>query len=299
MEHKKQGYLYILIAGILWGSIGLFVNLLKAQGAGPQSIAFLRLGTAALLLVPVMLTSGGIRMFRIPRRGLLACAALGIFSQALFNISYNVSIQNVGVATASVLLYSSPIFVCVMSKIFFRETIGRVKRIALLINICGCILTVTNGDFSAISFSVLGASAGILAGFLYALMTIISKAATEDYHPLTVLFYSFIFGAAVIALAANPWENLTEVMSLRLILTAFGYGLIPTVGSYIFYLRGLRCGLETSKVPVIASIETVVAALIGILIFQEAVGPFKLLGIACVLASIAIMNREKENKEIF
>ena len=288
-----------MIAGILWGSIGLFVNLLKAQGAGPQSIAFLRLCTAALLLVPVMLTSGGIRMFRIPRRGLLACAALGIFSQALFNISYNVSIQNVGVATASVLLYSSPIFVCVMSKIFFRETIGRVKRIALLINICGCILTVTNGDFSAISFSVLGAAAGILAGFLYALMTIISKAATEDYHPLTVLFYSFIFGAAVIALAADPWENLTEVRSLRLILTAFGYGLIPTVGSYIFYLRGLRCGLETSKVPVIASIETVVAAMIGILLFQEAVGPFKLLGIACVLASIAIMNREKENKEIF
>lgn len=293
MEHKKKGYLYILMAGILWGSIGLFVNLLKAQGAGPQSIAFLRLSTAALLLIPIMLARGGIRMFCIPRRGLLACAALGIFSQALFNISYNVSIQNVGVATASVLLYSSPIFVCVMSKIFFRETIGKVKQIALLINILGCVLTVTNGDLSAINFSVLGAAAGILAGFLYALMTIISKAATENYHPLTVLFYSFIFGAAVIALAADPWENLTEVMSLRLILTAFGYGLIPTVGSYIFYLRGLRCGLETSKVPVIASIETVVAAMIGILLFQEAVGPFKLLGITCVLASIAIMNREK------
>lgn len=295
MEHKKQGYLYILIAGILWGSIGLFVNLLKAQGAGPQTIAFLRIGTAALLLIPFMLASGGSRMFRIPRRGLLSCAALGIFSQAMFNISYNVSIQNVGVATASVLLYSSPIFVCVMSKIFFRETIGKVKQIALLINILGCILTVTNGDFSAISFSVLGVVTGVLAGFLYALMTIISKAATENYHPLTVLFYSFVFGTAAIALIAKPWQNLADVLSLRFTLMAFGYGLIPTVGSYIFYLRGLRCGLETSKVPVIASIETVVAAMIGILLFQEAVGPFKLLGIVCVLASIAIMNREKEN----
>lgn len=299
MQKKKQtqGYLCILLAGILWGSIGLFVNLLKAQGTEPSTIAFLRIGTAALLLVPILLASGGLQMFRIPWRGLAACAALGVFCQAFFNVSYNLSIQNVGVATASVLLYSSPIFVCVMSKVFFHEKIGRIKQAALLINICGCILTVTNGDFSAITFSVLGAVTGILAGFLYALMTIISKTATENYHPLTVLFYSFVFGAAVLALTADPWENLAAAGSLRFTLTAFGYGLIPTVGSYIFYLRGLGCNLETSKVPVLASVETVVSALIGILIFKESVGIFKFVGIVCVLVSIAVMNGEKSDTD--
>jgi len=58
-------------------------------------------------------------------------------------------------------------------------------------------------------------------------------------------------------------------------------------------MHGLSRGLETSKVPVVASVETIVAALIGLVVFSEAGGLFKLVGIACVVSSIAIMNLSK------
>ena len=48
--------------------------------------------------------------------------------------------------------------------------------------------------------------------------------------------------------------------------------------------------LETSKVPVVCSVETIVASVTGVFLFNENLGGMKLLGIALVLCSIAVMN---------
>lgn len=294
-SQQKIGYLMILIAGVLWGSIGFFVCILKSLGAESSTIAFLRIGVGAVLLIPLMYAMGGKNIFKIDKKGIFICLVLGIFCQAIFNFSYNESIKNVGVATASVMLYTSPIFVCIMSKIFFKEKIGPIKLTALAINVFGCVLTVTGGDFIAIKFSVYGVFTGILSGFLYALMTIISKPTTEKYNSLTIIFYSFVFGAIVLAVITRPWENISHIINFKLTIAAIGYGLIPSVGSYFFYMKGIAKKMETSKVPVVASIETVVAAVIGIFIFGEASGLFKIFGIGCVILSIAIMNMVKPN----
>lgn len=292
-SQQKIGYLMVLIAGVLWGSIGFFVSILKSMGAESSTIAFLRIGVGAVLLIPLMYAMGGKNIFKIDKKGMFICLALGTFCQAIFNFSYNESIKNIGVATASVMLYTSPIFVCIMSRIFFKEKIGPIKLIALAINVLGCVLTVTGGDFTAIKFSVYGVLTGILSGFLYALMTIISKPTTEKYNSLTIIFYSFVFGAIVLAVITRPWENLSRIININFTMTAIGYGLVPSVGSYFFYMKGIKKNLETSKVPVIASIETVVAAFIGIVALHEPIGLFKIFGIVCVILSIAVMNMVK------
>lgn len=286
---QRKGYFMVLIAGCLWGTNGFFVSILGDLGVQSSTVAFLRLAVAAILLALIMLVMGGKKLFKIDKYGLLACLALGIFSQALFNYSYNEAIDHIGVAMACILAYTSPIFVCIMSRLFFKEKIGPVKIIALAVNIIGCILTVTGGNFTSIKFSVYGAGAAVLAGFLFALMTIISTT-TTSYHPLTILFYSFVFGAVTLGVIARPWNAIVQAASLPLLLAVLGYCLIATVGSYFIYLRGLSKKLETSKVPVVTSVETVVATCIGIFVFSEAIGLVKLIGIGLVLASIVIMN---------
>ena len=142
---------------------------------------------------------------------------------------------------------------------------------------------------NAMEFSVIGVGVGIMAGFCYALTTIIGTVAKE-YHSMTVTFYSFFFAMITLAVVLRPFGNLVECINSLFVLAAFGYGLIPTVGAYILYMKGLAMNLETSKVPVVASVETVVAAITGICVFSEAFNTAKLIGIALVLGSIAIMN---------
>jgi drug/metabolite transporter (DMT)-like permease len=297
-SQQRTGYQMIFMAGALWGTIGFFVNVLGEMGVKAEVIPLLRIGMGAILLVPITLASGGIGALKIDRRGLRYCIVLGAFCQALFNLSYTESIKYIGVSTAVVLLYTAPIFVCIMSRIFFKEEIGPQKLLALAVNIIGCVLTVTDGNFTTIHFSMFGVAAGVTAGFLYGLMTIISKGATAEYDPMTISFYSFIFGSLCLTLATRPWINLGNVFSWELLLVALGYGMIPTVGSYVLYLKGLSRDLETSRVPIIASVETIVAAVIGIAVFGESHGFIKVMGICMVVLSIVIMNMNfrKETK---
>jgi len=287
--NKSKGYIYVFTAGALWGCIGLFVNFLGSMGAESGTTAFLRMFCGMCLMTILMLAKGGISLFKIDKKGLIICMMLGVFGQALFNYAYTTAIRIVGVATGSVLLYTAPVFVCIMSAVFFGENMTKVKVTALAVNIIGCILTVTGGALNAMEFSVIGVGVGIMAGFCYALTTIIGAVA-KDYHSMTVTFYSFFFAMITLGVVLRPFGNLAECMSPLFIFTAFGYGLIPTVGSYILYMKGLSMDLETSKVPIVASVETVVAAIIGICMFREDFNPAKLIGITLVLFSIAIMN---------
>ncbi len=284
---QTKGYLMIFIAGTLWSTIGVFIKILQGLGAESGTIAFLRIATGVIPLGLVLLFMGGTRLFRIDKKGLAVCMAIGFLSQALFNIAYAEAVVHVGMATGAVLLYTSPIFVSIMSVIFFKEKMTLLKVSAIAINIAGCVLTVTGGNFSAVQFSVYGVGMGVLAGFCYSLMTILGTV-TSSYNPLTIMFYGFAFGALALSIFSEPWGNLSEAASPALLLAGLLYALIPTIGAYFFYMKGLAHHLETSKVPVVASVETVFAALIGILAFEESMNVVKFIGVVLVVVSIAM-----------
>lgn len=294
------GYVMIFAAGTLWGTIGLFVKLLSGAGADPSLTAFMRLFMGFCILIPVMLfKGGGLKLFKIDKKGLIQCLMLGTLSQALFNYCYNISIGSVGVATASILLYTAPVFVCLMSKIFFKELIGVQKVFALILNITGCFLMVTGGDLSYFRISAAGIFFGLSAAFLYSLVTIIGNITSGNIHPFTVVFYSFFFGWVTLGIITAPWESMSAVSGMKFWIYSFGYGLIPTVCSYLLYMGGLNKNLELSKVPVIASVETVVATFIGVLVFKEKLGFINVFGIICLLSSIAVMNLKLKKRDEF
>lgn len=74
----------------------------------------------------------------------------------------------------------------------------------------------------------------------------------------------------------------------------FFYALITTAIGYIFY-EGLKHITKSSKVPVIASVEVIVASLIGVVWYREHLGFISFLGIVAVLLFIILMNQKANN----
>ncbi|WP_270242198.1 DMT family transporter [Collinsella tanakaei] len=303
----SRGYAMVLCAALMWGSIGIFVNSLAAMGLSSVSIAGLRLLSGAILLMPVLMVMGarGVRtpagekrsafsLFKAMPRTLLACFLVGVVGLAMANLFYYISMGEVGMSTASVLLYTSPVFGVALGKILYGEAVTGAKLLSVLLNITGCVLAVTNGDLTEVTFSVLGVGSGILAGFLGALLAVFSKMATERMHPLAVTFYGFVFGGLVMGVLSFPWIDVRAAVSPQMIGLLLAFGLIPTALAYIFYMNGLSMGVEASKVPVVASFETVATVLVGILLYAEDSGPIKVLGICLVLLSIFVMNMSAE-----
>ena len=121
---------------------------------------------------------------------------------------------------------------------------------------------------------------------------IFGRFAAEQTSPFVVSFYSYFTAALFLLFWTRPWSKDMELGS-GILLWGSMFALIPTSLAYILYYQGLQRIVESSRVPVIASVETVVAALIGIVIYRERLGIFSIFGVLLVLVSIFIMNPSK------
>ncbi len=285
--NNYRGAALIFITGCLWGSIGLFIRLMSDAGASAAAISFLRMAFAFVILAIVTVARSGISAFRVSSRTLLFSAALGLVCHGVYNVFYSWAVTLAGVTVSAVLLRIAPVFTAIISVLCFHEKITRHKCFALAINVVGCVLAATGGQFDGALLSLTGILCGVAAGLCYALSAIFGRLAGENSDPFVISTYSYLFAAVFLGIFLKPWVQPIYVTPTILGL-GFLYALIPTAIAYLLYYRGLQQIRESSKVPVLASMETVVAAVIGVLVLGEKLSLVHYLGIAVVMVSIVM-----------
>ena len=287
-DHNR-GAALIFITGCLWGSIGLFIRLMSDAGASAAVISFLRMAFAFVILAVVTVARSGISVFRVSGRTLLFSAALGLVCHGVYNVFYSWAVNLTGMTVSAVLLNIAPVFTAAISALCFHEKITRRKCFALVVNVVGCVLAATGGQFDGALLSLTGILCGVISGLCYALTAIFGRLAGDDSDPFVVSTYSYLFAAVFLGIFLKPWAQPVYVTPAILGL-GFLYALIPTAIAYLLYYRGLQQIQESSKVPVLASMETVVAAVIGALVLGEELSLVHYLGIAVVMASIVMIS---------
>ena len=294
MDGNIRKYALIMLSGILWGTIGLFVKVLDAKGSTSEYTTFMRMFFAFLLLFAITLVKEGIGSFRIGRSTLISCALLGFVSMSLNNLCYTNAVSRLGMSLAAAILYMAPIFTSIQSKLLFHEKIGRSKLIALAFNVLGCVLAATGGRLSLEGVSVIGLLFGIGAAFAYSTQNIFGRLATDEASPFVVATYNFFFAAVFTLVVARPFSTIGDPFEPQLLIWGLLFGFIPTTIAYLLYFAGIQGLTETSKVPVFCSLELVVATVLGGLLFNENLPPASLAGTAMILISIMLMNRKTE-----
>lgn len=290
-KNDSWKYMLIILSGALWGTIGLFVKVLDSKGSSSEYTTFLRMFFAFALLLVITLIKDGIRAFRISRRMLLSCMLLGFVSMSLNNLCYTNAVNRLGMALAAAILYMAPIFTSIESRLIFHEAIGKRKIAALIINVCGCVLAATGGDLSGAKVSVAGLLFGLGAALAYSTQNIFGRIATDEGSPFVTATYNFFFATVFTLVAARPWTTVPDLFDKDILLWGFLFGLIPTTIAYLLYFAGIQGLTETSKVPVLCSMELVVASLLGVFFFSESFTLVAALGVVMILISIVLMNR--------
>ena len=276
----------ILLAATLWGIIGLWNRRLMAGGFSPTDIVVVRnFGGMALLAVIFAVKNRSV--FRVKREHLKYFFGTGVISVVLFTMCYFTCQKLCSLAVASILLYTAPSFVVVLSAVLWKEPVTKKKLLALLLTLVGCALVC--GVFSGgLTVTLTGILLGLGAGFFYALYSVFGRYALAHYSSMTVTVWTFIFAGPASLVMLRPAEMRAVFTAPSAWLLAAGLVVFSTVAPYILYTRGLA-RVESGKASIMASLEPVVAALAGVLIFGEPMGLLTLLGILCVLAGVYIL----------
>lgn len=287
MKKSPRGaYASILAAAALWGIIGVWNRNLMAAGLSPTGIVVVRNFGGMLLLLAVFAVKDR-SVFRMRREHVKYFFGTGIISVVLFTSCYFSCQKICSLAVASILLYTAPSFVVILSAILWKEPVTKKKLLALALTLvgCACVCGVFDGGLT-VTFT--GILLGLGAGFFYALYSIFGRYALAHYSSMTVTVWTFIFAGPASLVMLRPAEMRAAFTAPSVWLLAAGLVVFSTVAPYILYTRGLA-RVESGKASIMASLEPVVAALAGVLIFGEPMGLLTLLGILCVLAGVYIL----------
>ena len=283
--------IYILLAGIFWGSMGLFVHVLT-DTFGFSSIqgAVIRI-TSCMIILGIFLLIKDRSLFRVKPKDLPLLAANGLISVLLMTSFYFASVSaGTSMSITAVLVYTAPFIVVLVSCLFMGERFTLQKVISLIIAFAGCCLvSLTDAGQS----TPLGLVFGVCSGISYALYSILSTIALRrKIHSFTVTFYSFVFasiGCIFIAVFTDMGAVFSAATDIpKLTLAMLGTGLVTAVLPFTLYTKGLS-GTSPSKASIMAYIEPIAACVFGY--FRgETLTPLMVLGIVLTVTAIVFLN---------
>ena len=295
MDDNRKGALLIILAGTCWGVISIFINYLSDAGLGEMQISFLRQLFAVLVFALIMLVRDRAK-FRIPLKDLGLLMLVGIVNGVMFNFLYFYTIVHSRASIAVVLLYTSPVFVMILARVFFKEKITGLKFIALVLTVIGCVLVtgVIGEGYTPPPAAIL---TGVLTGLAYALNNILTSASVKKNDPLTVTFYTLFF-SFLFLIPFSGWNSLTSLCGANpmILLVAFLMCIVTAVLAQYFFSVGLGL-IESGKAAISGATEPIVGSLVGILIFHEESNLMKIAGIVMVIAAILLTGKSDAGKK--
>ena len=282
-----SGYIFIFIAALCWGFLGIFGRIAMDAGLAPLDVAFWRALLGGLFLFFHALSIKKARVYSL--KDFSSFCLFGIFSIATFFVAYQYAVKEGGAALASVLLYTAPAWVAIFSRIFFKLPLTKITCLAIGIALLGGIfISISPSEVhldvnSEHSLPFLGIFFGLLSGFLYATHYVVTKKLLITYTSFTIYSYSSL----VAALCLFPFTNIRFDIGLSAWLALISLGFICTYVAYWAYSESIK-RLHPTKVAVLATLEPVTATLAAWIIWNESFSALGWLGALLILSTVII-----------
>jgi len=302
----------VLFAGVLMAaSASILIRQAQQLGMPSPLIAALRLGFAALVLLPIALLRARAELRQLSGRELGLGIGAGAFLGAHF-FSWILSLEYTSVASSVAMVTTSPLWLALAAWLM-RERLSPLIWVGIFFTMLGSVVigfsdsSGSNGSNALLgdALALLGAIA--IAGYFLIGRTLQRRLSTLAY--VWLVYTSAAVFLAIAALAAGDAGNHAGAGSLaRLnIVTILGYPLL----AYLLTL-GLALGpqllghtalnwslrhLSPTFVAVATLGEPIGSALLALLIFGQQFQPLQLLGFVVLLVGILIAVRGEQRIE--
>jgi len=274
-----------LVIGV--ASFAFSAILVRWAGEAPAlTIAVWRTGLAALFLLPVAVPMAGAEMRRLTGRewGLIGAAGVVL---GLHFVAFIESLFYTTVASATVLVTTSPIILAVLGYVVLGERLARRRQLAVGVGVAGALLLGWGDLGGEATRPLIGNALAVAAAVLVSIYLLIGRVVRRKRSWLAYLFPLYTVVAlttlVVAAVRGAPLLGFSATFYGLCALMALGPSLVGH-GSFNYALRYLPAAV----VGLLALIEPVGASILAYAFFAEQPGLLALVGMTLVLGSVAV-----------
>lgn len=280
----EGGFLFILLAGVLWGTCGTAQSLAPV-GWDPLVLADLRMllgGLFLLLLVSVRDGAGGFLAGWPPVVTL--GAALAMAAMQLFFFS---AMRITGVAVGTMVAVGGvPVMSGLAGLFILKEILDRRWFCSAALAVVGIVLLSWKSE--GLQVRPLGVLLALLASTSGTTMNLLVKRLRADHGSLEtmglVLFLGGLLASPLLFFRETDW-----LFNPRGMAVALHLGLFTGAAAYALFARGLRV-TPLSRVGILMLTEPLTAFALGVFLLGEHLTPLMLTGAVSLLLSVLILS---------
>ena len=202
---RARDLIELLLLSLLWGGAYLFTRA-AVPAFGPAPLVSIRLGIAALILLPILAWRGGLPQLRAKPRELLI---VGVPFTALPFLLMTWGALHITAGLSAVLTATSPMFAAAVAHFVLKERLDRWRAAGLGVGLAGVLWLMSGGPVGLRSTQGLLAVAAVLAtAMIWSVAANYSRRHMAGIDPLATTAGSL--GAASLALAPLAWATWPE-----------------------------------------------------------------------------------------
>jgi drug/metabolite transporter (DMT)-like permease len=292
---RALGYSALATAGSLWGTGFVFGKWALEQLTVGQMV-FLRFLFASLGLLPVIWYESRHSSISIRRADLtliIAAATLGVPIQFIIQFE---GLARTTVSHASLMVGILPVLLAAGAAVFSRERLDAIGWLGLLASVLGAGLVAAGaaGGSSGSRGPTLSGDLLVVVSLAAAVAWILMSQALmrRGYSPVMTSALVIITGTILLAgwvLATDGMPDFAQ-LSLETWGSVAAMGILATATTTLLWNWGLQ-QVPASQAGVFVNLEPVVGAILGVVLFHEAMGALAILGGLLILGAAAVVSR--------
>ncbi|MEU4313769.1 EamA family transporter [Nocardia sp. NPDC024068] len=285
-----------LFSWVLFASSGSLAAAVMVVGWDPAAVTFVRIGTAAVLLV-VVVAVWRPRALRFERADIWLLLGYGVLGVAGVQLLFFVAVARVPVGVAMVLVNTAPALVALWVRVVRGTRLP--GQVWLGIGLAPVGLVLIAQTWEGARPDPVGVAAGLGSAACSAGFFLLGEHGARRHDPFGMTAAGLVIGAVVVGAVAAPWTLPFHLLPVSAVLGGLHVPVwlvllvLAVVGTVLPYLAGLRAlrDLPAPLAGVLGLLEPLVAAALAWILLGQALRPAQLAGAAILLACALLVQR--------
>lgn len=286
----------IIIAMLIWGSIGIFVKDVKLSSV---DLVFFRaiIASGFLFLVKILQRKKvkKSQTIKITNKDKYLVVLSGIILALNWIILFQ-AYKYTTLTNATLSYYMAPVFIVLLSPIILKEKLTLKGLIAVAMAMVGLALIVSHQpQVSNVNFDhTRGIIFGLIAAVLYASVVLLNKS-IKSYSGFDKALIQ-IFISTLVLLPIIIYQHDLRIEDVKTFIIIVILGVVHTGIAYVLYFTSIE-HVKAQRVSLLSYVDPLSAVIFGTLLLGEPIGIFHIVGGALILLSTLISSIKSKPTE--
>ncbi|MGH7605209.1 MAG: DMT family transporter [Gemmatimonadaceae bacterium] len=274
----------LFLMAVIWG-VNFVVVKYATEVFSPVAFTGLRVGTVAIFLLAVALTT---RRRSLARRDVIGLLLMGVLGNGIYQLFFVNGVARTRAGNAALIVAAAPAFIALVARMRGMERLKAISLVGIALSVFGVALVIIgSANSSAGETTLLGSVLVFLAVICWTFYTIGLQPYTERIDVIQLSAATMVGGAIPLIIASTPaliatnWSAIGVGGWLALL-----YSSVISMGvAYFFWYRGLRV-LGPTRTAVYSNLQPLVALLVAWAFLSETPTIFQGVGAATIVAGV-------------